>query len=114
MLFEMLGQAIERRFDRGIALCRSALRDDYENPEVYHNLGRVLLEFGRKSEGLRYLRRGLMVDPRNAAIQQEWRRLGVRQEPVLRFLPPLTITRKEIDLVVAALSDVLLKEAAAS
>ena len=78
---------IEERYDRGLALCRSALRDDYENPEVYYNLARVLLGFGRKSEGLRYLRRGLMVDPNHAPLLLEWRRLGVRNEPVLSFLP---------------------------
>jgi len=77
---------IERRLDRGLALCRSALRDDYDNPEVYHNLARVLLAFGRKSEALRYLRRGLMVDPNNALLLQEWRGLGVRRRPVLPFL----------------------------
>jgi hypothetical protein len=42
---------------------------------------------GRKSEGLRYLKRGLMVDPRDAALLLEWRRLGVRRRPVLPFLP---------------------------
>lgn len=78
---------IEHRFDRGIALCRSALRDAGEDPELYHTLARVLLAHGRKSEGFRYVRRGLMVDPRHAPLVLEWRRLGVRRAPVLSFLP---------------------------
>lgn len=77
---------IERRLDRGLTLCRSALRDDYDNPEAYCNLAKVLLAFGRKSEALRYLRRGLMIDPSNALLLQEWRHLGVRRRPVLPFL----------------------------
>jgi hypothetical protein len=28
-----------------------------------------------------------MVDPRNPALVLEWRRLGIRRPPVLRFLP---------------------------
>ncbi len=77
---------IEHRVDRGVALCRSALRDGADQPEVYHNLARILLAHGRKSEGMKYIRRGLMVDPRNAALILEWRRLGVRRSPVLSFL----------------------------
>lgn len=78
---------LQRRFDKGLALCRSAVRDDYENPEVYLNLARVLLELGRKSEALRYVRRGLMIDPRDTLLLIEWRRLGIRRPPVLAFLP---------------------------
>ena len=77
---------IERRIDRGLSLCRSALRDAYDSPEVYCNLAKVLLAFGRKSEALRYLRRGLMIDPTNGMLLQEWRNLGVRKRPVLPFL----------------------------
>jgi len=78
---------IEHRVDRGVALCRSALRDAADQPELYHNLARILLAHGRKSEALKYIRRGLMVDPRNPALVLEWRRLGIRRPPVLRFLP---------------------------
>ena len=78
---------IEHRVDRGLALCRSALRDGAEHPEVYLNLARILLAHGRKGEGIKYIRRGLMVDPRHAGLVLEWRRLGVRRTPVLAFLP---------------------------
>jgi tetratricopeptide (TPR) repeat protein len=78
---------IEHRFDRGIALCRSALRDAGDAPDLYHNLARALLANGRKSEALKYVRRGLMVDPGHTALLLEWRRLGVRRGPVLPFLP---------------------------
>jgi len=78
---------IEHRVDRGLALCKSALRDAPDSAELYLNLARVLLASGRKSEAFRYVRRGLMVDPRDASLLLEWRRLGVRRGPVLPFLP---------------------------
>jgi tetratricopeptide (TPR) repeat protein len=78
---------IEHRVERGISLCRSALRDGADQPEAYHNLARILLAHGRKAEAIKYIRRGLMVDARNPGLVLEWRRLGVRRAPVLSFLP---------------------------
>ncbi|RIL05085.1 MAG: hypothetical protein DCC71_11710 [Proteobacteria bacterium] len=78
---------VEHRLERGLGLCREALRADGSCAEIYLNLARVLMSHGRKAEGIRYLKRGLMVDPRDAGLIQEWRRLGVRRPPVLRFLP---------------------------
>jgi Flp pilus assembly protein TadD len=78
---------VEHRVERGLGLCREALRADGGCAEIYLNLSRVLMASGRKAEGIRYLKRGLMADPRDAALIQEWRRLGVRRRPVLPFLP---------------------------
>jgi len=78
---------VERRFDRALELCRSAAKEEFFNPELYHNLARVHLAFGFKGEAIRYLRRGLMIDPGNAAMGDELERLGLRRRPVLGFLP---------------------------
>jgi len=86
--FYGLGLAlVERRFDRALELCRSAAKEEFFNPELYHNLARVHLAFGFKAEAIRYLRRGLMIDPGNGAMQEELRGLGLRRRPVLSFLP---------------------------
>ena len=77
---------VERRFDRALELCRSAAREEFFNPLLYHNLARVHLTFGFKAEAIRFLTRGLMIDPACGPIVQELRRLGVRRGPVLRFL----------------------------
>jgi len=83
-----LGLAVvERRFNEGLELCRSAAKEEFFNPELYHNLARVHLAFGFKAEGIRYVRRGLMIDPGNAGMIDELHRLGLRRLPVLRFLP---------------------------
>jgi len=76
----------ERRFDRALELCRSAAKEEFFNPALYHNLARLHLAFGFKSEGIRYLRRGLMIDPQNEPILKEMKGLGVRRKPVLSFL----------------------------
>jgi hypothetical protein len=45
------------------------------------------MAFGYKSEAIRYLRRGLMIDPGHGALAAELEQLGRRQLPVLQFLP---------------------------
>lgn len=77
----------ERRFEEAVALCTTASKQEFFNPEVYLNLARVYLHFGFKAEGRRFLLRGQMIDPGNGPIQSELDRLGRRVEPVLRFLP---------------------------
>jgi tetratricopeptide (TPR) repeat protein len=76
----------ERRFDRALDLCRSAAKEEFFSPVHYLNLARLHLAFGFKSEAIRYLRRGLMIDPGNREIGDEIRRLGVRRRPPLTFL----------------------------
>lgn len=76
----------ERRFDKALELCRSAAKEEFFNPDLYLNLARVHLAFGFKAEAIRYLRRGLMIDPRSETIGGELRQLGMRRGPVLGFL----------------------------
>ena len=78
---------VERRFDRALELCRSAAKEEFFNPELYHNLARVHLAFGFKAESLRYLRRARMIDPGNETIARLLDELGPRRLPVLSFLP---------------------------
>jgi tetratricopeptide (TPR) repeat protein len=76
----------ERRLERAITLCRSAATEEFFNPIHFHNLARVHLACGFKAEAIRYLRRGLMIDPGNADIAAEMRRMGIRRRPALGFL----------------------------
>jgi tetratricopeptide (TPR) repeat protein len=78
---------VERRFNKALELCGTAVKEEFFNPDLYLNLARVHLAFGFKAEGLRYLRRALMIDPGSAAAQDALRRLGQRRRPVLGFLP---------------------------
>lgn len=76
----------KKQLDRALELCRSAAKEEFFNPEHYHNLARLHVAFGFKAEGIRYLRRGLMIDPGCDAIAEELRLLGVRRRPPLGFL----------------------------
>lgn len=78
---------VERRLDKALELCRSAAKEEFYNPELYQNLAHVYMAFGFKSEAIRYLRRGLMIDPANASLADDLERLGRRRVPVLQFLP---------------------------
>jgi len=78
---------VERRFNRAVELCRGAVKEEFFSPDLYHNLARVHLAFGFKAEGIRYLRRGLMIDPADPAIREELEDLGCRSRPALEFLP---------------------------
>ena len=47
--------------------------------------GRLGVEF--KADAIRCLKRGRMIDPSNKSIAQMLREIGMRQGPVIRFLP---------------------------
>ena len=86
----LLGLATARaggRFDEARALCEEASKREFDNPDLYLNLAQVYLGYGRRSEALRYLRRGQMIDPENALIRRALAELGRRRAPVCRFLP---------------------------
>lgn len=89
-LRSLLGVAIARAlrdFEESRALCESAAKQEFFNPDLYLNLSRIYLEFGRKSEALRYLRRGQMIDPGHVLIRRSIEELGRRRMPILPFLP---------------------------
>lgn len=78
---------VEKRFSDAVALCNSALKQEFFNPILYLNAAQVYLEFDFKADAIRCLRRGLMIDPSNRGIAEMLEDLGRRGGPVLRFLP---------------------------
>lgn len=86
--YQALCEAVtERDFEAGLSKCQAAAKQEFFNPELYLNLARLHLAFGFKSEGVRFVRRGLMIDPSNEALLHEMSDLGARIPPVLSFLP---------------------------
>ena len=83
-----LGLALIRgQFLGAVELARGAVREEFYNPELYLNLARIYEAFGFKAEAIRYLKRGLMVDPEAGTLRHMLDRFGVRRRPPLRFLP---------------------------
>jgi predicted Zn-dependent protease len=77
----------DRRFEAGLERCQAAAKQEFFNPELYLNLARLHLAFGFKAEGVRFIRRGLMIDPGNEELSRALFDLGARIAPVLSFLP---------------------------
>jgi hypothetical protein len=77
----------EGRTADGIALCRRAVDLEFYRADHYLNLARVYLKAGRKRDAVQTLKHGRTVDPRHAEIVAEIAALGVRRQPVLRWLP---------------------------
>jgi predicted Zn-dependent protease len=78
---------VRGQFQGAAELARAAVRQELYNPHLYLNLARIYLTFDMKSDAIRFLRRGLMVEPDNDQIQSRLLDLGVRRRPPLRFLP---------------------------
>ena len=78
---------VRGQFLGAVELARAAVRQEFYNPELYLNLARIYLAFDFKADAIRFLRRALMVDPENEAVNAKLATLGVRRRPPLRFLP---------------------------
>jgi tetratricopeptide (TPR) repeat protein len=76
-----------RAFEESVELCEAAAKQEFFNPEHYLNLARLYVGFGFRSQAVRYLRRGLMIDPGNHVLSTLLRQVGDRRNPVLAFLP---------------------------
>jgi cytochrome c-type biogenesis protein CcmH/NrfG len=105
--------AVARRFDAAAAELRAADRAEADNPVVLANLGIVLSDGGRPSEGITPLDRAVTIDPDfhearfNLAIA--YARAGNRveaarhAEELLRRLPAAAPQRPEIERLLATM-----------
>lgn len=78
---------VRGQFLGAVELARAAVRQEFYNPDLYLSLARIYLAFDCRAEAVRYLRRGLMVDPENERLRRKLADLGVRRRPAIRFLP---------------------------
>ncbi len=85
--FYGLALALERSNPHlGLPYCREAFRQEFFNPDLCCNLGRLLLWVGRRREAYEILRQGLILQPNHPGLQDALARMGRRRRPVLRFL----------------------------
>lgn len=75
------------QFLGAVELARAAVRQEFYNPDLYLSLARIYLAFDCRAEAVRYLRRGMMIDPENERLRTKLRELGMRRRPAIRFLP---------------------------
>jgi Flp pilus assembly protein TadD len=71
----------------GEKMCRQAMTQAKEKaPALYVNLGKVLLERGKRQEAREAFTRAYRMDNTNARAALELSRMGVRKKPVIPFL----------------------------
>jgi len=78
--------ALEKEVDRGLDFCRQAIEQAGHRTDFYLNLGKAYLFLNRKSQAIAAFQHGLEID-HDARLNAELRRLGVRRNPLLAFLP---------------------------
>ena len=77
---------VEKDVETGLKLCKSALKEDIENPEVYWILGQVYLLTGQRNKAYRTFYNGLSIDNDCVYLKAELRKMGVRKKRVFSFL----------------------------
>jgi len=70
----------------GKSLCSRAVSLAPDEAVPYVNLGRVLLEEGRRQEARTVLLKAYRIDRRNVEVALELSHMGIRRNPVLSFL----------------------------
>lgn len=84
----MLGYCvgIQGNLVAGEKMCRKAVAEAPMHPLVHVNLGRVLIEQGRRQEAREELMIAYRIDNTNAPAALELSRMGIRRKPVITFL----------------------------
>jgi Flp pilus assembly protein TadD len=77
----------DKRSNEALALCEEALNAGGHEAFFYHNLGKVHLMRGSRRRAYAVFTAGLKVHPRNRAIVQELRAMGIRQTAFFASLP---------------------------
>lgn len=89
MFYSYLGLAMARcegRRREGMELCRHAVREQPEEPDNYLNLAYVYLTLGRRESAVQAIHDGLGMNNEHERLLALRTKLGVRNEPPVRFL----------------------------
>lgn len=79
--------AVEKRqLNEGIRFCKQALEQEFFNPDLCCNLGRLLFRAGRRKDAYEVLVKGYSLQPNHQGIFEELSRMGMRRRPVVGFL----------------------------
>ncbi len=71
----------------GLRVCREAVSLEGHDPDIRFNLGRVLLQAGRRAEAHKCFVRSLALGGDHPTIRSALRSMGTRSRPALPFLP---------------------------
>lgn len=89
LFYSYLGYGIARcqgKVSEGRKLCEHSIKVEFYESENYLNLARTCLLAKDRAGAVRAVRGGLKIDPQNLDLLAIYRDLGIRQDPVIRFL----------------------------
>lgn len=89
LFFSYLGYGIalrDRRVREGLKLCRHSIEVEFYQAENYLNLARTCLLARDRKGAVKAVRAGLKIDRNNQGLIVLYKELGIRSQPVLRFL----------------------------
>ena len=90
------------QFKKAISVCEAAIKEESQNPIHYLNLGRIYILSGQKTEAMRVLREGLVVEE-NREIVNELVGLGMRKPPFIPLLKRTNPLNKYLGIVLSRL-----------
>jgi hypothetical protein len=89
LFYSYLGYGIalrDRRIREGLKLCRHSIEVEFYQAENYLNLARTCLLANDRKRAVQAVRGGLKIDRNNPHLLALYKELGIRSQPVLRFL----------------------------
>lgn len=90
------------QFKKAVSLCEQAMKDEPTNSLHHLNLGKIYLLHGYREDAIRIYREGLRSED-NLAIHEELVKLGIRNPPVISFLPRSNPLNKYLGLLLTRL-----------
>jgi hypothetical protein len=90
VFYSYLGYGIalcEHRVREGLELCERAVKAGFYEPDNYLNLSRAHLLRKNRRTAVKWLGKGLKVDPNHDGLISLQNDLGFRKRPILPFLP---------------------------
>lgn len=89
-------------YQKCVALCMDARKDDPKNSDIYLNLGKIHLLADNRKQAIQVFKVGLRQQ-RNSRISAELSALGMRKPPPLSFLHRTNPVNKYLGLVMTKL-----------
>src|ERR1700758_5360385 len=91
--------ATEQKWAEAEELCRSAMRMNRRQAQLYLNLAEVYVAADRRQNAADVLARGLHYAPHDVRLKMALDRLAIRRRPILGFLPRGHILNRGLGLI---------------
>lgn len=96
--------AVEKDMERAISFSLMAIEKEFYNPDLYLNLGRICLLNNQRNHAFKAFRKGLKFDSSHKGLIKEIKKLGLRREPVVSFLPRTNSVNRYLGILAARLA----------